>query len=552
MSQVAATGRVDYDVVVVGAGPIGLTLANLLGVYGVSTLVLERNPAPADAPRAVALDDEGMRTLQLCGLVEQVSQHMLLGYGHRLFGRKGQLLLNVDPAGREHGYAKRNRFHQPVLEKHLLAGLRRFPGTEIRFGNALRGYELVDDQVDLTLEQGTGSATIGARFLVGCDGGNSAVRRLAGISMRGESHPESWIVIDTENNPDTARYSRAIGDPKRPSVNVPGTEGRRRYEFMLLPGEDPVEAVSPGSVAALLAPHCDPGQVRVVRQTVYSFHSLVAERFAVDRRVFLAGDAAHMMPPFQGQGMNSGMRDAALLAWRLAAVVQSRLGPAVLDSYETERLPHAREMILLSQRVGRVLMTRSRPKALLRDLVFGALSRLPGTGRYLREMRFKPPPVTHDGYLLPDQPAAGCLFPQPDVMARNGGRTRLDDVFGTGFALLVFADGLPGLHGDWSHPFWSRVGARKILVLPGGLGEPPAGFDDVIGDMGGELRRAARTDTGDAILLRPDRYVAALVRRGSETEAAAALDSFAPLSTHAQEPMRICSEDRRISHLVGT
>lgn len=520
---------IDYDVVVVGAGPIGLMLANLLGVHGMSTLVIERNAAPADAPRAVALDDEGMRTLQLGGLDEAVSPHMLLGYDHRLFGRNGQLLLEVNPAGREHGYAKRNRFHQPILEKHLLAGIARFADSEVRFGAALTGFEAADDDVVLTVDGSAGLSRLRTRFLVGCDGGNSTVRRLAGIKMLGESHPESWIVIDTENNPDNARFSRAIGDPRRPSVNVPGTEGRRRYEFMLLPGEDPEEAVSAASVARLLAPHCDPAQVRIVRQTVYSFHSLVADRFSVDRRIFLAGDAAHMMPPFQGQGMNSGMRDAALLAWRLAAVVDGQLGASVLDSYETERLPHAREMILLSQRVGRVLMTHSHAKARLRDLAFKLLSRLPATGSYLREMRFKPRPVAKEGFFVPGQPGAGRLFPQPDVMTRTGRRVRLDDVLGAGFALLMFEDSIAEARGRWTHPFWSRLRARRVVVLPGGLGEPPAGIDDVIGDLGGDLRRASGAVAGEAVLLRPDRYVAALLRRHEEAPVAAALDALAPI-----------------------
>ncbi len=525
---VREAGRFDVDALVIGAGPIGLVIANLLGRYGISTLVAERNSGLADMPRAVALDDEGMRTLQMAGLVEAAAPHMLLGYDHRLFGRNGRLLLSVDPASREHGYPKRNRFHQPILEEILLAGVDRFPGVDIAFGHELTAFEGDADGVTarFALAEG-GERALRARILIGADGGNSAVRRMAGLRMDGESHAEPWIVIDTEANDDTARYSRAIGDPSRPTVNVPGVEGRRRYEFMLLPGEDPEAAASDAAVAKLLAPFCDLDRVRVTRRTVYTFHSLIAERFSQGRRIFLAGDAAHMMPPFQGQGMNSGMRDASLLAWRVAAVLRGQLGAGLLDSYDAERRPHAREMMLLSQRVGRILMTRSPVRALLRDMMFGVLTRLPGTGRYLREMRFKPQPDAASGFFAgPADGIAGKLFPQPDILTIDGRRVPLDSVLRDGFAILHLTDAPFDPRPAFGHPFWARIAPTHLLVLPGGLTRTPEGIAQVA-DIGGSVRAAAGGRRGIALLLRPDRYLAAVIEQGRADEVATALEALA-------------------------
>lgn len=522
------------EVLVIGAGPVGLTVANLLGVAGIGTLVVEREPGLAQAPRAVALDDEGMRTLQAAGLVERIAPRMLMGYDHHLLGRHGQLLLKVDPAGQEFGFPKRNRFHQPELERVLLEGLDRFEHVETRFGSQLETLSIEAEGVIATVRAEGGPRQLRAGRLVACDGGASTVRRLLDIPLQGESHPEPWIVVDTENNPDDARFSRAVGSPRRPNVNVPGVGGRRRYEFMLLPGEQEAEATTEPFVRGLLEPWCDLDRVRIMRRTVYNFHSLIAERFSERRRVFLAGDAAHMMPPFQGQGMNSGMRDAFNLAWKLAAVVRGRLGDAVLDSYDLERRPHALEMIALSKRVGSILMTRNPLAAWFRDLAFGAMARIPWTRRYLGQMRFKPTPRAQAGFFLPCACGLpGRMFIQPDVLDGEGRRVPLDDVLGPGFALLQVAGAAEAAFAGFEHPFWRSLAARRIRVLPGGLAGGMAGADAVIADIGGAIARAVKRQPV-TLLIRPDRYVAAVIAPGQadataeRLQAMAARDSFSP------------------------
>lgn len=527
----------DVCVLVVGAGPIGLLTANLLGAAGLQTLVVERAPTLSGVPRAVALDDEGMRVLQSTGLVERLAPGMLLGYDHHLFGRRGQLLLKVDPDTREYGYPKRNRFHQPDLEAHLLAGLERFANVEVRFGVELDGLEVKEESSSVRLRSDSGVETVTARWVLGCDGGGSTVRKLLNIAMEGRSHPEPWIVVDTENNNDTARFSRAIGSPTRPNVNVPGVEGRRRYEFMVLPGEDLTEAASEPNVRRLLRPWCDLDQVKIVRRTVYTFHSLLAERFAEGRRVFLAGDAAHMMPPFQGQGMNSGIRDAANLVWKLALVWRGLADDALLDSYEIERKPHAADMIALSRRVGSILMTRDPLRAWFRDLAFAVFARAPFTRGYLKEMRFKPAPRTLVGCFVPSGADnwPGRMFLQPDVFDEMGVRRPLDSVLGNGFALLHIGAGASDLFAEFDGDFWRRLPARRVRVLPGGL-RGASEWKHVIADLGGVIEKAAPGPI--TLLLRPDRYVAAVLHPGEASEVAAKLAEVLHLSVRDRAETR--------------
>lgn len=526
----AATSEfpLETDVLVVGAGPIGLTFANLLGEMGIRTGVIERDAGLGDMPRAVTLDDEGMRTLQAARLLPRITPHMLLGYDHHLLGRRGQLLLRVNPTSQEYGFCKRNRFHQPELERHLLEAALERDTVQVAFQHRLVEMDIQADHVLAKVERPAGIATIRARFVVACDGGGSTVRRLGDIGMQGESHPEPWIVIDTDNNPDDARFSRAVGDPARPNVNVPGPAGRRRYEFMLLPGEDE-SAASTEAVHRLLAPLCDLTKVQVVRHTVYTFHSLIADRFAIGRRVFLAGDAAHMMPPFQGQGMNSGLRDAANLAWKLAAVIGGQAGEALLDSYEIERKPHVGEMILLSRRVGQILMTRNPILAWLRDTLFAASRYAPAIRGYLTSGGFKPAPRAASGHFLADGGLAGRMFVQPDVLDCHGVRRPLDELLGVGFALVRIGPDEAEPFGAFDHPFWARLKARKLFLLPGGLPGGSTGADAVASDIGSQAARWVGDRGPVTLLLRPDRYVAAVIRPGQEDRAAEQLDALAPL-----------------------
>lgn len=232
--------------------------------------------------------------------------------------------------------------------------------------------------------------------------------------------------------------------------------------------------------------------------------------------------------------MNSGVRDAFNLAWKLTAVLQGRLGEGLLDSYDSERRPHAADMILFSDRMGKIYQTRNRAFALLRNVAFWVLLRIPASADYLRNMRFKPKPTARNGFFVADAGnLPGRMFPQPDIVTTAGRREPLDAVLGSGFALLHVSD-LPNDHLlEFTHPLWKRLGARRVAVLPGALSKLPEGADAVVSDIAGVIADAVNRHEPVTVLLRPDRYVAAVIAPGRADDMARALEALAPLASQA-------------------
>lgn len=503
--------RSDPEVLIVGGGPTGLLAANLLGQAGIKVLVVERRPGAVEEPRAVSLDDEAMRSLQGAGLLELASRGVVLpGTGTKYFGARGQLLAYArGPAQSAFGHPVKNPIDQPEFERMLLEGLRRYPGVRVEFSAAVLDFGQDEGGVSARVRSSDGSTRqVRARYLLGCDGGRSTVRHALGIRMTGTTFAEPWIVVDCVDDPHDERFAMHHGDPRRPSVVVPGRAGRCRYEFMLLPGEDPETASSLPFVRRLLAPHRgEVGPEQIVRSAVYTFHALVAERWR-GGRVFLLGDAAHMMPPFAGQGLNSGMRDATNLAWKLAAVLRGA-DDRLLDTYEAERRPHAEAIIRLSTRLGGVMMTTSRAKARLRDASIAAGSVLPAVRRFLTEMRYKPAPRYERGLIVGEPSGggvAGRMLPQPRVLLADGGQAPLDDVLGPSFSLLA-VDPPRDVFGGLRSRLWDELGASRVELK---LGDRlPTSLTSAVGvaDADGLLEPVLGDQRGRLMLLRPDRFV---------------------------------------------
>jgi 3-(3-hydroxy-phenyl)propionate hydroxylase len=315
-------------VVIVGAGPTGLMLANLLGMQGVEALVIERNTSTVGEPRAVTIDDESLRTVQATGLITDVLPHVVQGYGVHYHSWRGKVFARIEPQAMEHGFPKRNAFRQQVLVGQLRDGLQRFAGSDIWFGHELVKFRDDGDKgngVQLELRHGGETRHLRCDWLVACDGGRSSVREQLGIQLTGSTYDEKWLIVDLLERNSAFRHTRTYCDPARPAIRLPGPDGTLRYEFMLHEGEDPDEMLDEARVRGWIHAR-EPADARlpITRKVVYAFHARVASRWKAGR-VLLAGDAAHLTPPFAGQGMNSGVRDAANLAWKLAAVVQGRL-----------------------------------------------------------------------------------------------------------------------------------------------------------------------------------------------------------------------------------
>jgi 3-(3-hydroxy-phenyl)propionate hydroxylase len=419
-------GRFDCDLLVVGLGPAGDVLAALAKLHGLSVIAIDREPAIYPLPRAAVFDHEIMRIFQMIGMSGRIAPLCRAPDRYQFVTAAGEVLLDfpLSPRG-PFGWAEFYALHQPAVEQALRDRLCEL-GVDMRLGCRFLG--LTEDALGVTVSVGNAgcedTGVIRARYVAGCDGAASAVREAVGIDLYDYAFDEPWLVLDTtiDQPGDLPRVCQQICDPRRPVTHMAMSGARFRWEFMLKPGESAEDFLDDRRIRALVAPWGCADRMTIERKAVYRFHGLVAARWRAGR-VFLAGDAAHQMPPFAGQGMCSGIRDAANLAWKLAAVLNGA-GDGVLDSYQTEREPHARAIIETAIAMGRVVCLLDPDAAAARD---AAMLERKRSGAQDVSMRY---PDLHGG-LLGDTKYAGALFPQPVA-----GEARLDDLLGLAPALI--------------------------------------------------------------------------------------------------------------------
>ena len=483
------------DVAVVGYGPVGQLLAILLAQRGRRVVVLERWPEPYVLPRAVHFDHEIARILQGAGVMAALAGRIEAASVYEWRNAAGEILLRF---GREtgsglSGWPESNMFCQPELEAVLDARARSLDGV-----TALRGCEVVaidGDAHGVTAQARRSDGTtlsVRARYGVGCDGANSFVRDRLGIASTDLGFAFDWLVVDLVPAEQRAwsPTNWQLCDPARPTTLVSGGPGRRRWEFMRLPGESIEELNSEAAAWRLLAPWgMRPDTARLERHAVYTFRGRWAEPWRRGRWL-LAGDAAHLMPPFAGQGMCSGMRDAANLAWKLDAVLGAHASDALLDTYTSERLPHVRAIIDFSVALGKVICIADPEAAAARDR-----SMVPAASAAGLQTPAPLPPVG-PGCFATGDPHAGRLFVQDRVRA-DGREGRFDDVVGGGFA-LVSPHGDPARHLD-------AATAERFAALGGRSAHVAA--EAPIADLGGGYARWFASAGVGVALQRPDFYV---------------------------------------------
>ncbi|WP_426749593.1 bifunctional 3-(3-hydroxy-phenyl)propionate/3-hydroxycinnamic acid hydroxylase [Myxococcus sp. Y35] len=516
----------EVDVVIVGGGPVGVLTANLLGLQGVRVLVLERERTPHGQPRAFSCDDEALRIYQAAGLIDVLKPDLRQGRRVTFTGVGGQRIAQVrlGEVDSGFGYTPIWFFYQPLLEKALREGLSRFPAVELRTGTDVESLE--QDSTGVTVRYHAPSTgerhAVRCRYLVACDGGRSTVRALLGIPLEERGPQEPWIAISgTVAEEDASPECHVVCDPERPGFVGRGPVGQFRWEFRLRTGETDEEMMQPGMIRRLIGPYVNPDRVKVERAQLYSFRSVVAQRWRVGR-AFLAGDAAHLMPPLLGQGLVSGLRDAANLAWKLAWVLQGRAPEALLDTYASERRPHVRALLDVSARLGAIFTARSRPMAWVRDTVLRGLHALPATRRFVEGFPFKPAPSIEEGWVLGGRRSGrnapeGSYLPQPRVRWASGEERLLDDRLGTGFAVLS-RGGSPGA--DAARELAEALGGRAITVRAAGV---PGLYEDDVEDHTGRLSEWFRQHEADIAVVRPDRFVFGAVPLARLPEMRAAL-----------------------------
>jgi len=489
----AQDGIIDADVCIIGYGPAGAILANLLGDCGLTVLVLEREPDVYQLPRALHFDDEVMRVFQTLRLTERILPETHVSPGMRFVDAQNRLILNwsrpldIGPLGWNASY----RFHQPGLERVLRQAASEKKNIEVRLRADAFAIAQDADSADIQFENLSNGTLQRARaqYVVGCDGARSLTRRLIGSPMEDLGFHERWLVVDAllkREVPSLGDYSVQFCDPTRPATYVRGVGARRRWEIALRPDEETATATEPDNVWRLLEKWISRDDAYLERTACYTFHSVIAEQWR-SRRLLIAGDAAHQTPPFLGQGMCAGVRDVANLAWKLAQVVKGRASPELLDTYQSERSPHVREYIELAVRLGGLINTKAAEAA-----VPGGLSRPePALMRTIK-------PSLGPGLSAGLHDLVGSVAPQPTFPDGS----RLDDIVGYRFAAILdrgFASELPNALRD-------RLREKDIEIVQA---ESPM------------LQQWRETHQVRGVVVRPDRYVLGAARVNQDMEALA-------------------------------
>ncbi|MGF6852742.1 3-(3-hydroxy-phenyl)propionate hydroxylase [Paraburkholderia sp. CI3] len=491
LEKTISTHACDYDVAVIGLGPTGATLANLLAIEGLRVLVLERDKEIFALPRAVHFDGECMRVFQTLGLTDKLLPKLFVGPGMKFVNGEGKLLIDwqrptcIGPQGWSASY----KFHQPDLENALRERLAQQSSVDVRLRHEVFALDEASDGVQLRFED-TCCGKLGrttARYVVGCDGARSIARRFMGTELTDLKSHERWVVVDVlldAPRPDLGDYSVQYCDPARPTTYTRGPGNRRRWEIMVMPGDDVTQLTSPEWLWDKLARWISPADARLERSAIYTFHSVVANGWRRGR-LLLAGDAAHQTPPFMGQGMGAGIRDASNLAWKLGAVIHGEAPDTLLDSYESERSPHVRLFIETAVQLGSVIQTTRSDLAEVRDEEMSAAIRNFVT----------PQPRLGPGAWI-DEPSgvAGHIAPQPRLLDGQ----LVDDVIGYRFALLARPELL-----------------RECPDVANSAAQAGVG---IVASDGAAVREWLESIDAPAVLVRPDRYVYGVAQDGESLQ----------------------------------
>ena len=491
------------DVAVIGYGPTGMTLAALLGQRGHRVVVLERYESLYNLPRAACFDDEIMRTFQKLGLTDAIGPGVVAQRDYDWINAGGQTLVELEYAEQgPGGWPALYMMYQPHVETVLDDHVRALPTVEIRQGFTVT--ELGQDAGGVTLA-GTGrggAQTLRARYVVGADGGSGLTRRKVCTSVDDYGFEENWLVCDFKMRravPGLPSF-RQICDPAQPTSIVRIGPDHHRFSFMLNPGETTAAATDPARVWARVSPHLSQTDAELIRVANYMFRSRIAGQWR-QGRVLLAGDAAHEMPPFLGQGMCSGIRDSHNLAWKLDLILNGRADPALLDTYQQEREPHVRFITEKAIELGRVQTIRDPAAARARD------TRL----TELRATNQKPEKLGFPGLVGRMITGDGTFFPQGRVRAGHQSG-RFDDVVGSGWCIVASGtDTLSCITGA-QHAAWQAIGGRIAVI---GTPNLPTARPTDLEDLGGTYTAWFARHRCVAAVVRPDWYAYGTARDGA-------------------------------------
>lgn len=499
-----------FDVAIIGLGPTGAVAAGLLGLQGVRTLVCEELTQVYDKPRAIALDHEIMRVFQQLGIAQALQPFTEPFTDSEFYGVDGQLIKCMSTVAPPHplGYTPSLVFTQPAMERVLRQRVSSMPSVQVNLGHKVTALQQDENAVTLSMEDAQGQTRqITARYVMACDGASSFVRKQLGIPLQDLGFDEPWLVVDMlVNDKGLAKLPKVsvqYCEPQRPCTYVIGPQNHRRWELAINPGENPRHMATPEATWQLLSRWLQPDEARIWRQASYQFHALVAQEWR-QRRVFIAGDAAHQQPPFLGQGMCQGIRDAANLCWKLVSVLEHRAREALLDTYETERKAHVIELTSRIKGIGQLVGQRDLQKARKRDARL--LAECGGQVKPTPRQNVQPA-LVHGCLDTSGHAAVGTLFPQAWIEQADR-RARMDDLLGCGWRLFL-------------HPDADARCLQVALQAAPGLNLKVQGLNDPhFQESEGVLMSWFERMACQAALVRPDHYVYGVFTSWSALEAA--------------------------------
>jgi len=481
----------NYEVAIVGLGVVGSALANILGKYGIRTVALDRETSAYNLPRAVMFDDEIMRIFQSMGLAKKIEGISEIGGGAKFLNAGGATLVHwsrpemISPNGWYVNY----RFHQPDLEKILREGYRRYPQIIEKWGCEVTRVEQDQDGITLRYRETPFASenSLRASYVIGCDGARSFIRSAINTEIDDLGFHEPWLVIDLLMNiPQKIenRESFHFCEPERSGTYVFLGAKRKRWEFRLNPDDNPEEICKPEFIWPLLKRWITPAEAKIERATVYTFHSTISKQWC-DRRLFIAGDAAHQTPPFMGQGMCAGIRDIMNISWKLKEILRNGASETLLESYQIERYPHVKQYIDLTIQMGQMINQTS-------SAIVAGNATDPKKGPQTLS-QFKP--SLGSGLGIGASPLVGSLFPQPRINSGN----LLDEYLDINFALIVSRTFKQNLTETDFKQF--REKEIKIVI-----------------DQTDQLELWFEKKGVGAVLLRPDRYILGIANKKSDLE----------------------------------
>jgi 3-(3-hydroxy-phenyl)propionate hydroxylase len=540
MKSAVSSKILNYDIAIVGLGPTGATLANILGGYGWSVIGIEKEETLNLDSRAVHFDDEIMRIFQSIGLADEIAQTSVplkkMEFIHSPVS-KPFTHLYIGSQDSRYGYNGAFWFYQPTLERHLYEGTKRFKNVTTLYGHEI--IDLVQNEHGVTatvtesrsksvssqnenLASPNSSFNIQAKYLIGCDGGRSFVRKQINIPLESANFDEPWVVVDTrmksgKKNPDLPEYHRQYCNPSQPVTYVPMPEPYYRWEFMDVNHKGEEQATDPEYVRQQLKAFVDLDKIEIIRIAYYTFHGLWAKKWFKDR-IILAGDAAHQTPPFLGQGMCSGIRDASMLGWRLDLLLKDSANKALLNSYESERYAHVKHLIYGAIFLGSIIQTRQKWKAAIRNTVlFGLLRRSPRLNTLFMNHANRKTPL-EKGFIGTNCKAlAGNLAIQPRIDLSNGTTVLLDELLGPDFSIIL-------RKGKNFQVF--QLNIQQISAKHMDLNQSNFQFSNF------SLKQWFDKSKVDFVLIRPDRYVFDAAKERDIDKVIADFSQQFPLNTH--------------------